>query len=96
MITLVGLVLPELPEAPLHISALTGAPLVPVVTVREGGRYVGRIRPSIEVEDPSREAIARAGATLAAEFEALIRQYPDQWYNFHPVFEDEGLKQWRQ
>jgi len=85
----------EMPSGPLHIAALTGAPLVPVVTVREGNRYVVRIRPRIEVPDSSREGIARAGAALAAEFEALIRRYPDQWYNFHPVFEDEGLKRWR-
>ncbi len=86
----------EMPSGPLHIAALTGAPLVPVVTVREGDRYVVRIRPSIEVKDPSPEEIARGGAELAAAFEALIRRYPDQWYNFHPVFEEEGLKQWRQ
>ncbi len=86
----------EMPSGPLHIAALTGAPLVPVVTVREGDRYVVRIRPAIEVHSPAPEAIAASGQALATEFEALIRRYPDQWYNFHPVFEAEGLKRWRQ
>lgn len=86
----------RMPAGPLHIAALTEAPLVPVVTVRENDRYVVRISPAIEVTDPSPKAIAAAGQALATEFEALIRRYPDQWYNFHPVFEEAGLRQWRQ
>ena len=72
------------PAGPLHIAALTGATVLPFAVVREGDRYVLEMRPPIEVPDP--DAVDDAGRTLASEFEGLVRRYPDQWYNFRPVF----------
>jgi len=79
------------PAGPLHIAAITSAPIVPFVAVREGERYSVVLSPPITVPDLSPEALQTAGDTLASTFEAYVRRYPDQWYNFHPVFEDGSL-----
>ncbi|MEN8150250.1 MAG: lysophospholipid acyltransferase family protein [Planctomycetota bacterium] len=78
----------KFPAGPLHIAALTGATIVPFVAVREGERYCAVMSEGIEVPDPLPDTVDAAGAKLAASFEAYVRAYPEQWYNFHPVFDD--------
>jgi KDO2-lipid IV(A) lauroyltransferase len=76
----------RLPAGPLHIAALTAAPIVPFAAVREGERYVMVLLEPIEVRDPSDETVSAAGQRLAAGFEFLVRSWPDQWFNFERVF----------
>ena len=79
------------PAGPLHIAAITGAPIVPFAAVREGERYSVVLSPHIEVPDLAPDSLETAGNALAGAFEAYVRAYPDQWYNFHPIFEDAPL-----
>jgi len=79
------------PAGPLHIAAITGAPIVPFAAVREGERYSVVLSPPIDVPEPSPDGFEIAGNALAASFEAYVRGHPDQWYNFHPIFTDAPL-----
>ena len=80
------------PAGPLHIAGITGAPIVPFAAVREGEAYTVVLSPPIHVRDLAPESIQAAGSTLTSTFEAYVRAYPDQWYNFHRVFEDAPVK----
>jgi KDO2-lipid IV(A) lauroyltransferase len=82
------------PAGPLHIAALTGAPIVPFAAVRDGDRYRVELTDRIEV-GATRDDLARAGRRLVQSFEGFVRAHPDQWFNFHPVFREEGLTEWR-
>ncbi len=68
-------------KSPALLSALTGAPLVPVAVVSEGpAEYralVGEPRRPVPGENPS-----QAMQAVADFFGGLLERYPDQWYNF--------------
>jgi Kdo2-lipid IVA lauroyltransferase/acyltransferase len=74
------------PLGPATLARATRAPLVPVFMVREGKKgFRARTEDPIEVahtrdrERDLREATARA----VAVYEAYVRRYPFQWFNFH-------------
>lgn len=68
-------------KSPALLSALTGAPLVPVAVVADGRAsyraMVGAPRFPLPGEHPSKPMQA-----MADYFGALLERYPDQWYNF--------------
>jgi len=76
-----------LPGGAAVLALRTGAPLFPsIVYQRPGGKGHGVIRPPLEFERSGslRADVTRLTRMLAAEFEDLIRQAPEQWHMFQP------------
>ena len=73
--------------APVRLSQITGAPLSVAVLVRRGEsvNHDILVRPPIEPPPPTRsEAVLREVMTrVNLEFEAVVRQYPEQWLWMH-------------
>jgi lauroyl/myristoyl acyltransferase len=71
-----------LPRGPFALSRMTGAPILPAFVVRDGASYRGILEsPFVVEEDDLRPYALRVSHAL----EAVIRRYPDQWYNFVPL-----------
>ena len=77
---------------PLRLARLTGAPIIPAFVARLGPRryriLLGaerRVARSASVEEMDR--ILRA---IVAEFEALVREYPEQWFQFAPFWPEDA------
>jgi KDO2-lipid IV(A) lauroyltransferase len=76
-----------LPAGPATLAARTGAVIVPVVARRdEQGRYHPRMYDVIEVADGSAASMARATQAIADALEDMIREAPEQWYTFKPMW----------
>jgi lauroyl/myristoyl acyltransferase len=76
-----------LPAGPATLALRTGATLVTLaVYFRPGRDHLAVIRPPIPVEREGRlrEDVARITQQLAYEFEALIREAPEQWHLMQP------------
>lgn len=76
-----------LPSGPIKLAMATGAPIVPVFTVRTPeGKIRLFIEPPIEV-GPNTGASGPHPAMLrwAAVLEKYVRRYPDQWLMLQPV-----------
>ena len=79
-----------LPAGPAVLAARTGAAIVPVVNRRTGdGRYRAEHGEPIEVGGDSPGEIQRATQAVADALAAAIRQAPDQWYCFKPIWPDD-------
>lgn len=76
----------SLPEGPLVLSALSGAPILPVFTRRIGFmEYEARVFPPIDVpRRPTQEQRLAAAATLVSSMEEFLRENPTQWFHFVP------------
>jgi KDO2-lipid IV(A) lauroyltransferase len=74
----------RIPEGPLRLAALTGAPLVPVFAARTGHRrYVVRLEPPIRLgREASGGAMDDAAQSLASSLERFVRARPTQWFHF--------------
>jgi len=74
----------HVPEGPLRLAALTGAPILPVFAARRGHlRYEVRVSPAIRVaRDASGEDLDRAAQALADATQAFLRAHPTQWFHF--------------
>ncbi len=76
---------------PALLAYLTGAPIVPMSLVREGG---GRFRAMpgepivVDRNAPRAQEMRRAAQDVATVLEAQIRARPECWYQFYPYFED--------
>jgi len=75
----------EVPEGPLRLAQVSGAPILPVFCARTGFR-----RYTIEVFEPvslARQAndaeLDRAATALAAAMTTFLRSHPTQWFHFH-------------
>jgi lauroyl/myristoyl acyltransferase len=73
-----------LPEGPLRLAALSGAPLFPMFSARTGYReYVIDARPPIFVPRRATDAELDAVAQrLADELGRFLRAHPTQWFHF--------------
>ncbi len=79
------------PTGPVILSLLTQAPIVPGFIIYKGrGRYYGVAEEPIYAQDTGdrEEDIKGTLKKIVKVFEKYIRQYPDQWYNFYPFWED--------
>jgi KDO2-lipid IV(A) lauroyltransferase len=78
-----------LPTGPAKLAAMTGAPVVPVFTMRmPSGRVRVMIEPAIHVA-PGEDAIALG--KIAALLERYVKAYPEQWLMLQPAWcEDAG------
>jgi KDO2-lipid IV(A) lauroyltransferase len=74
----------RMPEGPFRLAALSGAPLVPVLTRRLGFMdYEVTSYPAIQLSRRSSEAQRQAAAQrLADTLEGFIREHPTQWFPF--------------
>jgi lauroyl/myristoyl acyltransferase len=73
-----------IPEGPLRLAALTGAPIVPVFVARIGHRRYEVIASApIGLERAATSSDLDAAAQeLAARLEAFVRARPTQWFHF--------------
>jgi lauroyl/myristoyl acyltransferase len=74
-------------EGPFHLARLSGAPVVPVVTLRRGLRHyqvvLGEPRwVSREIPGDAERALRESVAFL----EGVIREHPEQWFQFVPFW----------
>jgi lauroyl/myristoyl acyltransferase len=78
-----------LPSAHVALALRTGAALVPGFAWRENGLLVARIEAPLElVSTGDRDADVRAGVRqFAAILERYIREHPEQWTVFEPVWD---------
>jgi KDO2-lipid IV(A) lauroyltransferase len=79
----------RLPSGPASIALKTGAPIVPVWVRREpDNRYVAHVEPPIPVSQTGdqSEDIRSTTTRIAEFFERIIREAPDQWLVFLPVW----------
>jgi KDO2-lipid IV(A) lauroyltransferase len=72
-------------EGPFQLARLSGAPVVPVVTLRRGRRHyeivLGKPRwVDRDVADDAEQALRET----VALFERTIREHPEQWFRFTP------------
>jgi KDO2-lipid IV(A) lauroyltransferase len=72
------------PEGPAKLAAITGAPIIPIFTIRQrDGRVRVCIDEPIMVSGADPIAIQEAIAKLAATVGRYVKTYPDQWLVMH-------------
>jgi len=77
------------PSGPFVLARLSGAPLVPIFIPRLGTRhYEIRVGDPYRIDRESRSprALDRVMAEVVGVFEAEIRQFPTQWFQFAPFW----------
>jgi phosphatidylinositol dimannoside acyltransferase len=74
-----------IPEGPLRLAQLTGAPIVPVFSARTGHRrYAVHVREPVAVARHADEhEIADAAQRLADELGEFVSAHPTDWFPFH-------------
>ncbi len=84
------------PRGPWELAAMTGAPiLTSFFFTDEQNRFHARFGAPIYLRAGRGERMAEIEAGMrryAADLEALIRAYPDQWYCFYPFWDDPARK----
>ena len=76
------------PGGPAAIALKTGAPLMPATQFRTApGRYDIHLEPPLVLHDG--ETKEQVMQRVVGRFEDFIRQRPDQWYAFRPMFRAE-------
>lgn len=82
----------RVPAGPYVLSLLGEADIVPIFGMREGRlsyRFIALKPRRVRASDRAgREAAMREAAqTCFADLEAMVKRYPEQWYNFFDYFE---------
>lgn len=73
------------PAGPAAFALKTGAALIPVSLFGSGlGRYHGHVDPPLAYD--ARETKESLMQRVVHRFEKFIREHPDQWYAFRPMF----------
>lgn len=76
-----------LPAGPASLASRTGAVIVPVVNRRQpDGTYLASHDEPISVSDGSLAEMQRATQAVADALERMIRDAPDQWFAFKPMW----------
>ena len=76
-----------LPTGPVKLAMASGAPIVPVFSVRTaGGKIRLFIEEPIEVDAGPDEAMTRLAAVIAR----YVAAYPEQWLVLHPAFVEDA------
>lgn len=75
----------EIPEGPLLLSSLTGAPILPALTRRLGFMEYQTINypPIFVSRRPSQDELQSAAQCLANALEHFVRAHPTHWFRFH-------------
>jgi lauroyl/myristoyl acyltransferase len=77
------------PSGPFVLARVAGAPLIPVFVPRLGTRhYAIRVCGRFDVAREARDsrALERVMAEVAQAFEAIVRTFPTQWFQFAPFW----------
>ncbi len=88
-----------LPAGPATLAARTHAAILPVAAYKQpDGRYRADVADAIEVPDASPRSLAIATQVIADALEAFVREAPEQWHTFKPMWpatdaEARGLEQ---
>lgn len=74
----------EIPEGPLVLSALSGAPILTVLTRRLGFmNYEGTVSAPVRLpRKPSEQELDSAAQRIADSVERFVRENPTQWFHF--------------
>jgi KDO2-lipid IV(A) lauroyltransferase len=75
--------------APVALALATGATILPAyVVLGSDGRHYARIEPPVVLQEheEAKESLRINTQTLASGFEPVVRQYPDQWFHFVPLW----------
>lgn len=76
-----------LPAGPAALAARTGAVILPVAAhKRPDGRYRVSVAAPVEVPDSSPRSQAVATQAIADALEAFVRDTPEQWHTFKPMW----------
>jgi KDO2-lipid IV(A) lauroyltransferase len=76
-----------LPAGPATLAARTGAVVLPVVNRRRpDGTYIASHTDPIEVGGSTQAEILRATQAIADALEAMVRESPEQWFAFKPMW----------
>jgi phosphatidylinositol dimannoside acyltransferase len=74
-------------EGPFQLAKLSGAPVVPVVTLRRGRRHYEIVLGEPRWVDRNVSGDAeRALRETVGFFEHAIREHPEQWFRFAPFW----------
>src|SRR5690606_16370031 len=79
------------PSGPFALARLAGSPLIPVFFPRLGTRhYAVRLGSRVTLPRDARDAqsLDRAMRGVVGELEAIIREFPEQWFQFAPFWSD--------
>lgn len=76
------------PQGPFVVALLSGAPIIPVFTLKTGLRhYTFRAHPPIHLPRVGRDkrdsVIREAMMHYVATLESVVRKHPYQWFNFY-------------
>jgi KDO2-lipid IV(A) lauroyltransferase len=77
------------PSGPFVLARVAGVPLIPVFVPRLGTRhYAIRVGGRFDVAREARDsrALDRVMAEVAQAFEAIVREFPMQWFQFTPFW----------
>ncbi len=74
----------DVPEGPLLLAALSGAPIVVVLGKRESFlRYSVQVSEPVHVaRRPSRDELIAASSSIAGHIVAFVRENPHDWFHF--------------
>lgn len=74
----------RLPEGPLRLAQLTGAPILPIFCARQGHRsYLVRVFPALTIDRRASDADLDAAAQeLASDMTEFLREHPTDWFHF--------------
>ena len=79
-----------LPPGPAKLALATGAPIVPILSVRTpAGKVRLFVEPRIEVTSGGADATLDAMLRWAAVLERYVRAYPDQWLLLEPALAED-------
>jgi KDO2-lipid IV(A) lauroyltransferase len=74
------------PGGPATLALRTGAPLLTCAVFFDGDTHRGVINPPLDTARRGhlRDDVERITTAMVRDFEALIRQAPEQWHVFQP------------
>jgi len=76
-----------LPSGPATLAGRTRAAILPVAAYKQpDGLYRATAAPAIEVVDGSPRSIAIATQAIADALESFVREAPEQWHTFKPMW----------
>lgn len=77
---------------PLRLARLAGAPIFPVFALRVGVRHYRIVLGTERTvgRHASVEEMDRILGSIVAEFEQLVRQHPQQWFQFAPYWPEDA------